>query len=145
MAEQILEEEPLAVPTFLTGKQPGKNVDLVSREAGVAEAAKFLGPLTGEQQMEIDYAIWRWGHGEEDAALKALMRHMDFVGAYRVIAAARAATQPQPLAPPLLECGPQPCPACKGDGEIQVGTERDTNAAITRLCLTCGGSGEDLP
>lgn len=46
--------------------------------------------------------------------------------------------------PPQLEAPAPDCRACGGVGEVEVGWERDTNAAITRVCGACGGRGQEV-
>lgn len=47
---------------------PGVNVDVVNVERGMARAAELGYATTWRERMVIDYALRRWGMGEEEGA-----------------------------------------------------------------------------
>lgn len=73
--------------------QPGVNVDRIDRPAGLAMLAS-LGYDDPRTAQVIDYALWRWGKGEEAAAQKgaidASFYGIDLTSWYMVLAAAQA-------------------------------------------------------
>lgn len=69
----------------------GVNVDRVNIAAGMARAVN-LGYDGSEHQMVTEYALMRFGRGEEDGAEKsALSGGIDLTSWYAILAAAKAA------------------------------------------------------
>ena len=75
------------------GLIPGHNVDLVDIPAGLREL-NACGYDELETRMVIEYALARWGRGEEDAAQRGAIDRsfhgISFTCWLRVLAAARA-------------------------------------------------------
>ncbi len=76
-----------------TGLIPGHNVDLVDVDAGLRELTA-CGYDSPETKMVIEYALMRWGRGEEEQAQRGAIdprfHGIALTCWYRVLAAARA-------------------------------------------------------
>lgn len=74
----------------------GRNVDRIDIKAGLAELA-CCGYKSTQTRLVVEYALRRWGRGEEEAALRGAI-DQNFHGIsltcwYRVLAAARATAE----------------------------------------------------
>ena len=79
---------------------PGVNVDKIHAETGLEMAAR-LGYTEPHHKMVIEYALWRWGRGEEQGSLATFgSGGIDLTAAYAILAAARvgptSATENEP-------------------------------------------------
>lgn len=100
MSETIADEETKsAFPKFIGKKTPGVNVDPIDREAGL-KMLDQLGWSDYRTAMTIDYALWRWGHGEEEQAEKMAIDRSEYgidLTSWRMVLAAAIASGTEKL------------------------------------------------